>query len=137
MIAVLDASAFAPVIIPDEREQLLPGLQESLEGDELIVPRHWYLEVANMLLMALRRGRIGPTDQEHAMRTLRSVNVEVDEDASAQSLPETWSLAERHQLTIYDAAYLELAKRSGLALATSDRALANAAGRESVQLFGQ
>ena len=130
-------SAFAPILIADERERLLPDLQSELETGGMVVPPHWYLEVANMVLMAVRRGRLQPPDQEYAMRTIRSVNLSVDEHMREQLLSETWRLAELHRLTIYDAAYLELAARRGLPLATSDQALIEAAGHESVALFGR
>ncbi len=137
MIAILDASAFAPIVISDERESLLPGVQEGLSTGGFVVPSHWHMEVANLLLVALRRGRIASVDRDRGVSTVGAIIVDVDRRTSDVLFGRTWDLSERHKLTIYDAAYLELADRLRLPLATSDQALMSAAKRESVALFGR
>lgn len=137
MIAILDASAFAPIVISDEREMLLPGVQEGLSTSGFVVPSHWHMEVANLLLVAMRRGRIERADLDRALRTVSAVIVDVDRRTREALFKRTWELSARHNLTIYDAAYLELADRLRLPLATSDRALIAAANHDSIELFGR
>ena len=138
MTAILDASAFAPVVIADERTNMLPGLLEALSATSgMIVPPHWRAEVTNMLLVASRKGRMTSDGLAGAIATIDAVIIEVDPISADRLLDASWVLAERHRLTIYDAAYLELAIRRSLPLATHDAALIAAARRESVELFAQ
>ena len=136
MIAVLDASAFAPVVIADERDSLLPGLVDALtETGAITVPPHWRIEVANMILVASRRGRLKGEELTGAIHTAEAVIVDVDHAADESIYNRTWALAQQHRLTIYDAAYLELAIRRHLPLATHDRQLRTAAKNETIALL--
>lgn len=105
-------------------------LNEVAEGRVLVVPVLWAFEVGNALVMLTRRKRL--TDQEclQARRALRALNPILDEDGPRRALAEIVELAERHGLTVYDAAYLELAMRKRLPLASRDAAL-NRAARSS------
>jgi predicted nucleic acid-binding protein len=134
---VLDASAAGPILIPDESRALLPGLVEALADCSAVVPPHWRLEIGNLLLVARRRGRLSEADLKLALGTLLALSIE--EDAAASTYPEgtVWTVAERYGLTLYDAAYLELAARLSLPLATSDSALLRAATEAGVGLFGR
>lgn len=137
MIAVLDASAFAPIIIADERPDLLHGLEEALSSAGMLVPSHWRVEVANLLLVAARHGRITNASRKSAIQTIDSVVLEVDMLTTERLFDASWALAERHRLSIYDAAYLELAIRRELPIASLDRKLLSAAKSESVPVFGR
>ena len=136
MALVLDASAFAPLFLDDERNDILPNLEKVIAEGEIVVPAHWHVEIANSLRAALRHNRIDEHGRLAAIETIESLDTNIDATA-AVLFSGVWPLAERHDLTIYDAAYLELAMRKGAALATHDRALIRASRSEGVELFGQ
>lgn len=105
---------------------------ERLRGEEARVPALWWFEVRNALLVNERRGRIAPADTALFLRSLLRLAVTFD------PLPreaEVLALARRHRLTVYDAAYLDLAQKEGLPLATLDSDLKRAARRERVPLI--
>lgn len=126
---VVDVSAVAGLVLPDEA---LGNLTTALAGAEAVAPRLLRAEIRNLLLMAERRRRIGSGDLEQALAILDAVGVEYDAEPSSDR---TLQLARRHNLTAYDALYLELALRLGAPLASSDRALARAAEAEGVALI--
>ena len=132
---VVDASAFAPFIIPDEAQNVVPGLEDTMTESGAIVPQHWPLEIANMVLVAARRKRIIAETVRDAITSARSANVRIDNRTASEAFDASLALAQRHELSSYDAAYLELAKRLGLPLATRDKALARAAIAEAVPVF--
>jgi predicted nucleic acid-binding protein len=137
LTAVVDASAIGPYLLADEEQHLLPGLAHALTEAGVIVPSHWHVEVANLLLVAARRGRLDEVGRAQAEQTVSSAIINVDLGTANAALRRSWNLAEAHNLTIYDACYLELADRAGLPLATNDRALVRAASAENVRLFGR
>ena len=100
------------------------------------VPGLWRLEVANVLQMNVNRRRHRTTFRDAALADLALLPIHLDGDTDRHAWDETLRLAERHELTVYDAAYLELALRRKIALATLDRQLRAAAAREGVQLLG-
>ena len=134
MTCVVDASVIGPLLIPDEADDIREGLLELLVKGEAIVPRHWYLEIANMGLMAVRRGRLDPVQFETRLADFYEFPLTVDETTSAPMLRRTAQLARVHDLTIYDAVYLELAHRRGVALLTTDAELRDAAVAKGVEL---
>jgi predicted nucleic acid-binding protein len=91
--------------------------------------------VANALLVGERRRRSTPADTVQWMVFLRSLPVMIDEEGTTRAWTETLTLARTHGLSAYDAAYVELAVRRGLALATLDRSLAKAARQAGVARF--
>jgi len=98
------------------------------------VPAHWFLEVYNVLLIAERRGRIGTAEMASHMHAIELLGVATDDAADATSRSVTVALAGAEGLTMYDAAYLELAMRLGVDLATRDGELAGAARRRGVRV---
>lgn len=134
MTCVVDASVIGPLLIPDEADDIREGLLELLVAGEAIVPRHWYLEIANMGLMAVRRGRLDSAHFETRLGDFHDFPLTVDEPSSAIVIRRTAQLARAHDLTIYDAVYLELAHRRGLALLTTDTELRDAAKAKGVEL---
>ena len=84
------------------------------------MPGLWRLEVANVLEMGVRRGRHNASFSEATLDDLALLPIQVDGETDRHAWGETLRLAERHQLTLYDAAYLELAMRRKAALATLD-----------------
>ena len=106
------------------------------EGAEVHVPHIWPLEVTNALVKALRRRHITREELFEYARQLESLHCQVDLDkANERAFNKVLVLSERYQLTTYDAAYLELAQRRGLPLATADGNLLQAAGAVKVGIF--
>jgi predicted nucleic acid-binding protein len=96
----------------------------------------WLWEVANVLQMNVRRGRHNSKFRDRALADLALFPIKEDAEAGRQAWSGSLILAERHGLTVYDAAYLEVALRRGLPLATLDKDLRAAANAERVQLLG-
>lgn len=131
MPIIVDASVAGAWLLPDEENRPAAArVVERLEEENAIVPILFWYEIRNVLLQAKRRNRI---DQEHFEASLIQLSDEfaplVDDE---QEETRTFVLAERHNLTVYDAVYLETALRRGAELVTFDRALANAAAKENV-----
>ena len=101
-----------------------------------MVPALWYWEMANGLLVASRRGRKEWSEVRPQLEWLGALDIVVDDDSISAAWHLTASIALRHRLTAYDAAYLELALRRSLPLATLDKALARAARAEGVEVIG-
>jgi predicted nucleic acid-binding protein len=133
---VLDGSTAIGFLMTDEQAPRVVRAIEALErGVPTIVPSHWALEVANGLLMAERRRRITRAEAAEAADVLSQLPVDVDNQTGRRAAGETAGLARQYDLTIYDAAYLELALRRGAALATGDAALARAAKKAGVEVI--
>ena len=134
MNVVLDASAILAWIFGDERHDRAWPVVESLRDCTAFAPAHYPLEVANGLLTALRSARLTPDQAATAVVALATIPIEIDAETPGRIFDGMWALAVRHRLTIYDAAYLELAMRHQLPLATLDEALALAAVAEGLTL---
>lgn len=122
---VVDASAVLPCYFADEADAFSDAIGASIGTIETWVPPLWLLECANAILVARRRKRISGTQCVAFTADLAARPVRLD-DAGA-SAPALVDLAERHGLTVYDAAYLELAVRRSAVLVTRDERLAAAA----------
>jgi predicted nucleic acid-binding protein len=135
MSYVIDPSVALAWLLPDETNALAETIREAVEnGAEAWIPAHWWLEIGNGLLMAERRGRIAPEQVAQALSLVDSLPLEKDEDTAGQIPMRTMALARKHCLTLYDAAYLELAQRRGAILATFDAQLMKAAAKERVPI---
>jgi predicted nucleic acid-binding protein len=127
MAFVIDASATLPWRFADEATSWTEALLDRAEaGEEILVPAHWPLEVANGLLVAQRKGRVTDAQVGEFLEDLAALPIRVIPTAAAQ-MPAILSLAKQYRLTAYDAAYLDLAHRAGLPLATLDGDLRKAA----------
>ena len=133
---VIDASSVLAWCFEDEGGPEADALIERVAAEGAAVPGSWSLEVANGLVMGERRGRIKPADSAAFIAMIEELPIVADRAAGTRALHETMGLAREHRLTAYEAAYLELAMRRGLPLATGDRKLAAAAGRAGVTLVG-
>ena len=133
---VLDCSVAVAWLLEDERipeaDELLDRLDD---GAQAVVPGLWRLELGNVLAGAERRNRITGTGIARCLGILARLPIETDPHTEERALRETLDLARREYLTTYDAAYLELAMRRGLPLATLDRPLARAARRAGVDVL--
>ena len=98
------------------------------------VPNLWHLEVANALLEAVNLGTLRQNELDSRLGYLERVPVMVDPLTAKQALQDTLALGATYGLTSYDAAYLELAMRRDLPLATLDRQLARSAVKAGVPL---
>lgn len=136
MSLVLDSSATLAWIYQDEQGELSHRIFEQVAELGAWVPSLWRLEVANGLRMGLRRGRIDLVDRDAALADLAMLNITVDAETDRHAWTTIIRLADRFDLTTYDAAYLELAQRRALALATLDKELRAAAGALRVRTLG-
>lgn len=133
---VADASATLPWCFEDEATPETEALLERLRaGEPAIVPAHWPTEVMNGLIMAVRRRRIDGERVARFVRDLAALPIRIQPPHA----PATWDavirVATEYQLTAYDAAYLELAERTNLPLASLDGELRNAALAAGVVLL--
>jgi predicted nucleic acid-binding protein len=108
-------------------------LDEVAAGRPCVIPVLWMFEVANTLLVLLRRRRISADEYARARHGLTELRPVVDDEGPHLAFGETLELADKHALSVYDAAYLELALRKSLPLASRDGALNKAAGRAGVK----
>ena len=132
---VPDASATLTWCFEDEAMPWTDALLADLRaGDEAMVPAHWPAEVANALLIAVRRGRISREKANRFFLDLRALPIRIDPESSETVFDQVFKLADKYNLTVYDAAYLELAIRYRLPLATLDKDLRNAARAAGVPL---
>lgn len=136
MSFVLDNSVALAWCFEDERTPAIDALLQRTGEQGAVAPGLWPLEATNGLLVAERRGRLDAARRKRLTRFLHMLPITIDGDTATQSWTATLALAERFGLTAYDAAYVELAERLGLPLASLDRALRGAAAGLGVPLLG-
>ena len=124
---VLDCSVTMAWVFPDEASENTARLRDSLLDDRAFVPSLWAVEVGNVLLSATRRSRIHADEWEMIRASLHALPIEIEPVSTLRVWETALSLADRFNLSVYDATYLELAIRMRLPLATLDKALAAAA----------
>jgi predicted nucleic acid-binding protein len=118
-LCVLDASATFPWLFEDEASPEADALLDLVSERGAVVPPLWFLECANGLAMAERRGRIDSAGVAKAIGLLRRLPLAVDDAALSRAFDGVPDLARVHRLTAYDAHYLDLALRRGFPLATA------------------
>jgi predicted nucleic acid-binding protein len=133
---VLDSSVSLAWVFDDESTPAIRQVFEGIAERGAVVPGLWWLEVANSLTVAVRRKRIDAEFRRAAMSDLALLDITTDQQTASLAWSETLNLADQHRLTLYDAAYLELARRRGLPLATLDPELRAAAVSANVALVG-
>jgi predicted nucleic acid-binding protein len=134
---VLDSSVALTWCFEDERTPATEGLLKRVVEAGAVVPVLWPLEVLNALAMAERRRRVDRDTRHRLAGFMRDLPIRVDLESAAMAWTDTATLAERHQLTLYDASYLEVARRLSLPLGTLDGALRKAADALHVPLLGE
>jgi predicted nucleic acid-binding protein len=132
---VIDASVALAWCFRDERTEGTERLRERVQSDPVAVPSLWHLEVANVLALAERRGRITAAESAELITLLETIEIVVDSETPARAFTRVLDLAREARLTVYDAAYLELAMRLGLPLASKDADLCAAAARLGVAVL--
>ena len=135
MSLVLDCSITMAWLYSEETTPAVQRIFELVENGAW-VPSLWRLEVANVLEFDVRRGRRNTAFRDAMLKDLEILPISIDAETNRQAWGSTLRLATLHQLTVYDAAYLELAKRRQVPLATLDRELRKAAATEGVHLLG-
>ncbi len=132
---VLDSSVALAWVLPDATNPTLDHLCDRLINDVTLVPPVWPLEIGNVLLVAVKRGRLTTKDVSHLITELRALPLEIDAASTERALEETLALAKKYDLTTYDASYLELAQRRDMPLATLDTKLRKACLSAKIMLL--
>jgi predicted nucleic acid-binding protein len=132
---VLDGSVALAWLFHDEHDPYADAIIAMLPNVEMIVPRLWHLEIANVLLVGERRGRCTAADTSRWLSYLSRLPIVADGETENQAWSATVGLARQHRLSAYDAAYLELAIRQGVSLATLDDSLQSAAQAAGVAIY--
>ena len=136
MSLVIDSSVTLAWLFADERTDGADSVLRRVSESGAVAPSLWKLEVANALQMAIRRKRIDTAFRDASLIDLRSLVVRIDSETDDHAWADTLRLAERWRLTLYDAAYLELAQRLDLPLASLDHELRTAAGGLGITVLG-
>lgn len=132
---VLDGSVTMVWGFEDEDDAYAIAILDKIPELQAYVPSLWPLEVANALIVGERRGRITAADAARFLAILGTFPIAIDGETAARAFSDIVHLARAHQLSAYDASYLELAIRLGLPLACNDGKLKNAALAAGVVLF--
>jgi len=136
MSLVLDCSATLAWVYDEETTEAVRAVFEAVGTYGALAPALWRLEVANVLEMGVRRKRHDAAFRDATLTDLTLLPIRIDPETDRHAWGATVRLAARHSLTLYDAAYLELARRADLPLATLDNELRAAALAEGVPLLG-
>ena len=138
MPLVVDASVALAWALPDESSPYADAVLAVVEREGLRVPELWAREIANGLAVAYLRKRITSTDEKAFLAALSHLSIEVEETSAALTvIRDGTAAALRYGLTAYDAAYVDLAARERLTLATLDSAMRKAAEQSGVTIFRQ
>jgi predicted nucleic acid-binding protein len=133
---VVDASMTISWLFRDERSELTQTVLRKVAAEGAFVPSIWRLEVANVLRNAVRRGRCDEGYAARSLRRLGRLRIIADNETDRQAWGATRNLSRQHGLTLYDAAYLELALRRRHALATRDAALLRSGRAAGIEVVG-
>lgn len=133
---VLDCSVLVPCFFEDETHPYAEQVLDYLRDGQAVAPVLWKLEFANVLLVAERKKRISRKQSMNIANAVRKLPLEDDSESLSCGLSHVLDLGRAYGLTAYDAAYLELAMRLGLPLATLDAQLRAAAKAAGVSMFG-
>jgi predicted nucleic acid-binding protein len=133
---VADASVAVGWVHPAQSTNETTAMLDAIaDGATLEVPSLWPLEVANALLVLVRRRKLTEGDRQAGLGWLRGLRLRLDHDMASLAFSRLSDLAAAHQLSVYDAAYLELAQRRNLVLGCKDGPLRTAAKRAGIRLW--
>lgn len=135
MALVIDASVAMGWLLQSQADEFTTAAETVLEGESAWIPNHFGLEVARTLRTLERRNLITSEAVDTALARLADMPLRQDIDDAIAHISEAVALARRHALRVADAAYLELALRIDVPLATRDRRLATAAANAGATLF--
>ena len=134
---IIDCSLTMTWCFPDEATPESSRILDRLEHESALVPAHWFLEVTNVLAMAERHQRITAAKSNEFLTLLEVMDIEVDTEVAGRAFAHLLPLCRSEELTSYDAAYLDLALRRQLPLASLDDELRTAAAHNGVALLGR
>ena len=134
-MTVVDASIVMSWYFEDEKSLGSDSILDAVGRSGATVPAHWRLEIANSLRTAVSRGRVPSAYRDAVLEQLSNLPIEVDPETAKHAWRATLALSDQHRLTPYDAAYLELAIRKRVSLATLDKALKSAALAEGIDVL--
>jgi predicted nucleic acid-binding protein len=132
---VLDGSVTLAWLFQDEQDSYADAIIARLPDLEMLVPRLWHLEIANVLLVGERRKRCSQADTAQWLAYLARLPIVLDDETEIRAWSDTMNLARQYGLSAYDASYLELAMREGIPLATLDDPLKRAAQASGVPIY--
>jgi len=132
---VLDGSAALAWCFEDEATPAIDAMMLQVERTGAVVPAVWRLEVANGMQMGVRRKRLSATKRDVLLANLANLDITSDPETDRYAWSATLHLADRYGLSVYDASYLELARRRALPLASLDKALRAAAKAAGVEVM--
>ena len=132
---VLDGSITLAWFFEDETDDYADAVETALASVSATVPSLWALEVANAVLVGERRKRTTEAKVTAFLSLLAQLPIVIDDETSARAWRETLNLARAHNLSVYNAAYLELALRRGLPIASADGKLKTAAFTVGIKEF--
>lgn len=135
---IWDCSVAIGMAFEDERDDYIRRAFATVRHSGALVPAHWHMEIVNVLRVAERRKRIDPAASREFLRLLGAFSVMTEENRNRdidEDMRTLYETAEEFSLTAYDAAYLRLAQKSGLPLASKDAELNAAARQAGVALF--
>lgn len=133
---VADASVAVAWVHPAQATAETAAMLDALtHGASLDVPALWPLEIANALTVLVRRRKLSEDERQTGLGWLRGLPVRLDHEMGGLAFSRLSELAMRYDISVYDAAYLELAERRTLALACKDGPLRKAATRAGIRLW--
>lgn len=132
---VIDCCVTMAWILLDDQEEKATAILNMLESKRAKVPTIWPLEVANVLYQYERTKKLTAVETAEFKEFLSALPISVDNTTSLHAMGSIYELAKSESLSIYDAAYLEIALRENLPLGTFDKALKSAAKRVGVDLI--
>lgn len=133
---IIDSSVGVGWVHPGQANELTKQLlEEAKNGAAIYVPSLWHLEIANTLLVFVRRKLITETQRDMGLTLLSQLRIIIDDETNRFAFSAVSELAAKYSLSAYDAAYLELARRKSLPLATRDEALKAAAKKSGIKLL--
>jgi predicted nucleic acid-binding protein len=136
MELVLDCSLALAWTVPDEGSKSAERLLSRIDREsKLWIPALWWYELSNALTIAQRRGRLNDSDALRLIELYRRLPLYTDTLLGADAVFRFRALAQRYDLSAYDAAYLELAQRRGVGLASLDEALTKAARKAGIRVI--
>jgi len=133
---VVDCSMAMAWVFDDEATPETEAVLSRLVTDTALVPALWFIEIANVLAIAERKGRITLAQSDAFISDLGKLGIERDDEAADRAFTHLLTLCRTHRLTSYDAIYLDLAVRRNLPLATLDDQLRKTAAKLGVRLLG-
>lgn len=134
---IVDTSVTMAWLFKDEFTPATQSLLTDLATKQAIVPSWWFVEVANVLAVAERTGRVSREQIANFIIVLQGANIALDDEAPGRAFSHLLPLCRSHNLTSYDAMYLDLAQRRNLPLATLDEPLRKVAKKAGVKLLGK